>query len=122
MASGFSQVLSCAAKGWVSRDFFVNLWYSFRAALNIEEKLSVEGPAVWLLADIGTERGNWEGGESRVRWAVWTALNGRPDFVIARYGERIHIKPDERQTVRGTSWALLARIGRPPNSVEVESA
>ena len=70
MASGFSQVLSCAAKGWVSRDFFVSLLYSFRAALNFEEKLSVEGPAVWLLADIGTVRGNWEGGKSRVRWAV----------------------------------------------------
>jgi hypothetical protein len=32
--------------------------------LNIEEKLSVEGPAVWLLADIGTARGNWEGGKT----------------------------------------------------------
>ena len=64
MASGFWQELSCAAKGWVSRDFFVSLWYSFKAALNIEEKLSVEGPAVWLLADIGTARGNWEGGKT----------------------------------------------------------
>ena len=53
MASGFWQVSSCAANGWVSRDFFINLWYSFKAALNIEEKLSVEGLAVWLLEDIG---------------------------------------------------------------------
>ena len=62
MASGFWQVSSWAAKGWVSRDFFVSLWYSFRAALNIEEKLSVEarleGPAIWLFADIGTARGD----------------------------------------------------------------
>ena len=46
MASGFWQVLSCVAKGWVSRRFPVNLWYSFVAALNIAVKLSVEGPAV----------------------------------------------------------------------------
>ena len=64
MASGFWQVSSCTAKGWVSRDFFVNLWYSFKAALNIEEKLSVEEPAVWLLADMGTARGNGEVGNS----------------------------------------------------------
>ena len=58
MASGFWQESSWAAKGWVSRDFLVNLWYSFRAALNIEEKLSVEGPAVWLLADMRAARGD----------------------------------------------------------------
>ena len=46
MASGFLQVSSCAAKGWMSRDFLVNLWYSAEATLNIAEKLSVEGPAV----------------------------------------------------------------------------
>ena len=46
MAWGFWQVSSCAAKGWVSRRFPVNLWYSFVAASNIAVKLSVEGPAV----------------------------------------------------------------------------
>ena len=46
MASGFLQVSSCAAKGWVLRDFLVNLWYSAEATLNIAENLSVEGPAV----------------------------------------------------------------------------
>lgn len=45
MASGFWQVLSCAAKGWVSRRLPVNLRYSSVAALNIAVKLSVEGPA-----------------------------------------------------------------------------
>ena len=45
MASGVWQVSSCAAKGWVSRDFPVNLWYSVEAALNIAVKLLVEGPA-----------------------------------------------------------------------------
>ena len=46
MASGFLQVSSCAAKGWVSRDFPVDLWYSAEATLNIAEKLSAEGSAV----------------------------------------------------------------------------
>ena len=44
-ASGFWQDSSCAAKGWVSRRFPVNVLYSFMAALKIAVKLSVEGPA-----------------------------------------------------------------------------
>ena len=64
MAFGFWQVLSWAAKGWVSRGFPVTLWYSVDAALNIAVKLSaeVEGPAIWLLADIGIA--------GRIRWVV----------------------------------------------------
>ena len=46
MATGFWQVLSCMAKGCVSRRFPVNLWYSSVAALNIAVKFSVERPAV----------------------------------------------------------------------------
>ena len=57
MASGFWQVSSCAAKGWVSRGFPAIVWYSIKAALNIAVKLSVEGPAVGLLADIRIARG-----------------------------------------------------------------
>jgi hypothetical protein len=43
-ASGLSQVSNWAANGWVSRRFFVTLWYSVEAALNIAAKLLVEGP------------------------------------------------------------------------------
>ena len=56
MASEFRQVSSCVAKGWDLRDFPVNVWYLFSAALNIAVKLSVEGP----VEDIGTAKGNWE--------------------------------------------------------------
>ena len=45
MASGVWQVSNCAAKGWVSRDFPVNLRYSVEAALNIAVKVFVEWPA-----------------------------------------------------------------------------
>ena len=42
----------------MSRDFPVNLWNSAEATLNIAEKLSVEGPAVRLVADIGKAKGS----------------------------------------------------------------
>src|SRR5712671_1407778 len=45
-ASGVWHVLSWVAKGWVSRRFPVTVWYSFKAALIIWVKLSVEGPDV----------------------------------------------------------------------------
>ena len=53
----------------MSRRFPVTLWYSVEAALNMAEKLlsvEVEGPSVWLLADIGIAGGNWETEEHKL--------------------------------------------------------
>ena len=58
MAFGLSQASSWEAKGCVSRCFPVTLAYSVEAALNMAVKLSVEveGPADWLVVDIGIAR------------------------------------------------------------------